>query len=332
MKIEDTGSWVSEPLGFLKLSEAFRGGTDITLSHRTHTGKSRNFKWVPEDDYFFVLEMGGVVPRRHFFPFGKTTMFIDTNSIGRRALSEVKTLYDVHNIRISPALIGIEGSQGRNQTTEEYRKNVEKVHQKLKSIEFQNGKVLEPRQLDETREILINSFTDPGKEASFLRQVMELLETNSLSNNSKDDLLDGILECADQAKIERGELAVTAALQIVFAPANEDYNIAGNSFFDAGRRVLKPKKSPSTKEVYNVLNDLRLLKILAAPSADLQNCCLLTNDKGLALLWAGLNVYCSRKPDGRIAMATNFKLKEDGAPEMFPHFTLEQHERFSSKV
>lgn len=314
--------WFAEPMTFTQLSEAFRCGTEIELSNGSET---KTATWSPTgEDPFLLLTKGGVVPFR-YLKSGKATIFLDSNVVSR-CLEQVKEQFDRSDIRISAALTAVEGSKRRNQTLDEYRENLESVYEDLNCLDLQNASFFPSEDIEQLHSIIVNDFIDPNLEEKFLRCAGKFLNSNA-KKQSDEDLLNKLLRCADDAGVGRGELAFLAALQIIFAPTEK--MLPGKTYFDAGNRVIKLKSDPTDGDLYNAINDLRLIKILAAGPTIGINSCLLTDDKGIALFWSGLSIMCNENTSGSVDMVTSFSITNE-KPEMYPSMSREHYQLVAS--
>lgn len=80
-------------------------------------------------------------------------------------------------------------------------------------------------------------------------------------------------------------------------------------------KVLKPRDPMPEEDLYNVVADIiRHLKMLAAFRAIPEGSfAMLTDDTGLAMLWAGLQVEDARQPNGE-GISVDFSPHEDLFP------------------
>ena len=313
--LNDDRDWYAKPISFSKLSEAFREGTEIVLRNRANPEEQKQYTWSPntpdERAPFYALVDGGVVPHK-FLKCEGMVLTLDRNVVVPAKLSVIKKLYDLPEVKFSPATSGIEGHKGRSQNLSEYKEKVGEIIASLKNLAFQNAKILEASDLDERFQIL-DDITDLHAEEKFLTRIGPLLDP-SVSKPPKEKLLSDVLKFADSAGLSRKGLLVIAALQILFAPTAKTY-------WNAGRRLLKPTTDLKSKDLYNAISDIRILKTHALWSALGVKSCLLTGDIGVALLWSGLSVTCYENSNECVSMQITLRLDSDDKPQMFPSFT-----------
>ncbi|RMP73640.1 hypothetical protein ALQ17_04470 [Pseudomonas fluorescens] len=204
-------------------------------------------------------------------------------------------LFAGHAIRINPLLYALEGNLKRNPTPE----NIE-------------------QQFDVACEIVraalpLAQLVPPGREG--LRGVTGLAKDSELGMARKQEFLmrlapklralvafrdipnlwDEILETADACGVPRRSLVVLAALSTVCVPNGKS----------PAKRLLKVTASEYTAEhAYNALADLRSLEILIHLFARYpdEKVFLCTNDKDLALFWAGIRASNFTVIQGQLAV------------------------------
>lgn len=245
---------------------------------------------------FFCLVKGGVVPPRYLLCKTNVKFLLDRNAVGKiqqqdtEAGKQAKEL-DKPGSTFDPAFAALEGADQRVPSLDEFKSEYEKFHGQLCQV-FESAVVLP---VDEARLKVLHQFqkqyVEPefNSEMTYLEKVAKLV-AQTVKKENVPDVAKKLLDLTSELGFPQGSFLFVAVVSVLYGhPAS-----SGN----AARKVLKPKATMSAAQLYNVVADLGQLKMLTISLAMVDaDFALLTDDTGLAMLWAGLNVVGANETD-----------------------------------
>lgn len=201
-------------------------------------------------------------------------------------------------LHINPMLYAIEGATGHSipnaaELSELFDRAADRIRQALpKSVIFPNKSDV----MDGAVRLLEDSRTKFEAKQRLLTKLAPLLAT-SVSRARRRDVWHEMREQAERHGVPLGSLLGVSLFST--ASARQHQNPA--------REVLKPKAKYTAKNAYNALADLRALDLLIAASTDFpdKRVTLLTEDRGLAKFWAGLQVHSQKRRGSDIHYSLN---------------------------
>lgn len=244
---------------------------------------------------FYALVPGGVVPPA-FLGFTKASMALDRNVVsGLRQWRDkgaqdggwyaaVRCLNQV-GFESSPFLAAFEGAHKRKPTFDEFCTDLDEI-ESITRTALPAIAVLDTR-AHSRREFMFATCEQMSlrgaREADFLRKASAFLK-DRIAEKHLSKRRDEILALAQAAGLQVGSFVVIAALARL-------YEAMDGSDGGPAQAVLKFHDGYTDDDAHNALADIHQLEIVAGCGAKFQNPALLTGDKKLALLWAGLGVY-----------------------------------------
>lgn len=264
---------------------------------------------------FFCLVDGGVLPPAYLSGTENLQLLLDKNVIGMIQSNagiyhdQLKKL-DVDSFTFNVMLACFEGGERRCPTADEMVVEFQEFHTSVSGF-FNKASVTgySVEQLDELHKFREDFEPSHEKEENFFRQVAPII-ANTIRADQLDSVKEQVVSTADSTGLEKDSFLFAATLSKLY----ENYESCGN----VANKVLKPRDPMSDEDLYNVVADLRHLKILAASRALCAGTfVMLTDDTGLAMLWAGLQVTKAQGGDG--GFSVDFCPHED----LFPRANFE---------
>ena len=141
---------------------------------------------------------------------------------------------------------------------------------------------------------LVRDMLDKAeREKVFLKKISHLI-ANPVSDRDLPKIADIIISEAISVGLKLSSVAVLTALSCL-------YEAIGRDFIRPSRLLLKPKIKYDAKHAYNAISDLRNIELFAASNCiSEEKYALCTCDKGIALLWCGLNPNNFNLRDGKL--------------------------------
>ena len=245
---------------------------------------------------FFCLVAGGVLPPAYVTGIQDAQFLLDRNVIGKieanvkEVVDELKKL-DSDRFAFDTLPACFESAEQRCPTEIEMKAEFQRFNASVSGL-FDNATVTTYSDDQLTQLHNFRSTFEPSHqiEKDFFRQVAPLV-----ASTIRADQLEGvkkqIISIADSTGLKKDSFLFVASLSKLY----ENYESCGNT----ANKVLKPRISMSEEDLYNVVADLRHLKMLAASRVfHDQSFVMLTDDTGLAMLWAGLQISNAQQADG----------------------------------
>jgi hypothetical protein len=183
-------------------------------------------------------------------------------------------------IRINPMLFPLEGNLMKFPTREQVEQQLEEVVVALRSA-LPSAELVPADKggLQGIVGLLDDSRGNMERELDFLMQIAPKLESPT-SARKRDSLWGEVLDIARQCDLSLKSLVVIAALSSILVPNGKS----------PAKRVLKLERDYTVEKAYNALADIRSLALLIGLFALFpeQRFMLCTEDKNLALFWAGI--------------------------------------------
>lgn len=269
---------------------------------------------------FFCLVKGGVVPPPYLLCKTNVKFLLDRNAVGKIQEQDTDAgkqaaELDKPGSTFDPAFAALEGADQRVPSLDEFKTEYEKFHGQLCQV-FRSAVVLP---VDEARLKVLHEFQKQYVEPEFeiemnyMEKVAKLVD-QTVKKENVPSVAEKLLGLTSDLGFPQGSFLFVAVLSVLYGhPASN-----GN----AARKVLKPKAEMSPAQLYNVAADLAQLKMLAISQAMVDNdFVLLTDDTGLAMLWAGLNVV------GANEIADGMQYHFSPNPAMFAPAEIEEIEK-----
>ncbi|VVO32211.1 hypothetical protein PS726_05082 [Pseudomonas fluorescens] len=192
-------------------------------------------------------------------------------------------MFAERGVRINPLLFALEGNLRAEPSAEVVEQQLEEAYAKIRAA-LPLAK-LEPEGksgLQGIVGIIQDTSLALERKQEFLMHLAPKLQA-PVSAQRKAPLWDEILRASDKFGVPRQSLVVLAALSSVAVPNGRS----------PAKRVLKLTANYTVADAYNALADLRSLELLMClfalyPSEKLMLC---TDDRNLALFWAGIQAY-----------------------------------------
>lgn len=201
-------------------------------------------------------------------------------------------------LKVNPMLYAMEGTSGRHnpdaaELSALYDRAARKIGEALPRA------VMFPGKEDALRGVLgllrdqAQGFT---ARQLFLTKAAPLLAT-PVGRKGLPALWQQLLELAEQYGVPRASMLVCA----LFSAS------AAHPAMNPAMGVLKPRRQYTEKHAFNALADLRALDLLIAAGTDFpgKRVALLTEDRALALYWAGIQTHSHRRDGASIQYAMN---------------------------
>lgn len=266
---------------------------------------------------YYALVRGGVLPLVYAQDH---TLLLDRNIVTalRRDLDNSWPIdfVDFSSTKINPLLAAFEGTDRRMPTYDSFVTEVRNIEQavrrRMKSVKVTAFGDAALRVMYRFRE----SFADrEAKEIDYLMYASQELvnRVGASCLGSKRDNLDREAACIGLPNPSLVRIAVLSKLY--------ESNGGAGSDFGVGQKIVKFRPGYTRENAYNALADIRQLEFLAAGHGLLNCLALITQDKGLALLWSGLG-YRGSSSDN---ISTTVSLNPNAS--MFPRLPSGQMSR-----
>lgn len=201
-------------------------------------------------------------------------------------------------LRINPLLYAMEGVTGHSapddaQLAELMDRAASKILEALPNASIFPDKALAVRGASGLLSDMAESF---ARKQKFLVKAAPLV-TPTISNATRPDIWRKLFVLADRYSVQRRSILMLTLLSAT----------AANQAVNPAKKLLKPKKNYNQKDAHNALCDLRALDLLIAAYTEFpqENVALLTEDRSLALLWAGLQTHSYRRDGQEIHYSIN---------------------------
>lgn len=201
-------------------------------------------------------------------------------------------------LRINPLLYAMEGVTGRSAPDEtELSELVDRASSKIQEA-LPNALIFPDKvSLIQGASGLLRDMADSfARKQKFLVKAAPLVAP-AIGNATRPGVWRELFELAERYAVNRRSVLMVALLSSTSAKQG----------LNPAKMLLKPKRNYKEKDAYNALCDLRALDLLIAAQADFpqESVAFLTEDRALALLWAGLQTHSHRREGQDIQYSIN---------------------------
>lgn len=201
-------------------------------------------------------------------------------------------------LRINPLLYAMEGVTGRSAPDEATLSDLVdrasvKIQEALPNATIFPDKVSAIRGASSLLSDMAESF---ARKQKFLVKAAPLVAP-ATGNAKRAGVWSELFELAERYGVQRRSMLMLTVLSATSAKQG----------LNPAKQLLKPRRGYNEKDAYNALCDLRALDLLIAALSDFpqENVTLLTEDRPLALLWAGLQTHSHRREGQDIHYSMN---------------------------